>query len=308
MTEPAAHTAPPATAPIGLAALAALVGVTALWGFNFAIVKIGLETLPPLTFVFARFTLIAIILAPFLHWPDRRQWRHLLPLSVTLGVAHFGIMFTAMQHIDAATAAIAVQLQVPFAALLAAVFFRDMYGWRRTLGTVVAFAGIVVIAGEPRFEGGFGPLLLVILAACIWAFSNIQVKWLGEGITVWRLNGWVALLALPQLLALAWLTEGNPFPVLLDAGWVGWGAVLYQSIGVTVIGYGIWYTLMRRHAVNQIMPLTLLVPVFGVLSGIIVLGETLTLPTLIGGAATVAGVAIIVIRRPQLVSPKAGRV
>ncbi|MEX1109817.1 MAG: DMT family transporter [Dongiaceae bacterium] len=293
---------------ISLGALAAVIAVTALWGFNFAVVKIGLTALPPLTFVFMRFTLIAIMLAPFLRWPDKRTWKHLLPLSVTLGVMHFSIMFAAMRHIDVATAAIAVQLQVPFAALLAAVFFRDMFGWRRTLGTFVAFAGIVIIAGEPRFEGGLGPLLLVILAACIWAFSNIQVKWLGDGISVWRLNGWIAMLATPQLLALTWFVEGNPFPVLLEAGWAGWGAVLYQSIGVTVIGYGIWYTLMRRHSVNQIMPLTLLVPVFGVLSGVLILGEVLTLPTLIGGAATVAGVAIIVIRRPQLVSPRAGRV
>jgi len=303
MTAPAL----PEEHPVGALGLLLLVGVTAVWGANFAIVKIGLVELPPLTFVLARFVLIAVVLAPFLRLPGRR-WRQLLALSVTLGILHFGIMFTAMQHIDAATAAIAVQLQVPFAALLAWLFFRDRFGWRRTLGTLVAFAGIVVIAGEPRFEGGLGPLLLVILAACIWSFTNIQVKWLGPNINVFQLNGWLAVMTVPQLFALAWIMEGNPIPAYLGASWVGWSAMLYQAVGVTVIGYGYWYTMMRRHAVNQVMPLTLLVPVFGVLSGVLMLDEHLSLPTLIGGLLTVAGVAIIVIRRPRLLSVRTGQI
>jgi O-acetylserine/cysteine efflux transporter len=302
--DPPAATAPK---PVGPVDLALLVLVTALWGGNFAVVKLGLVELPPLTFVLARFALIALCLAPFLRWPHGKG-RQLFGLSVTLGVLHFGIMFSAMQHIDAATAAIAVQLQVPFAALLAWIFFRDRFGWRRTLGTLVAFAGVVVIAGEPRFEGGLVPLLLVILAACIWAFTNIQVKWLGPALNVFQITGWAAIFSVPQLLALAWLVEGNPLPAYLAAGWIGWSAIIYQAIGVTVLGYGFWYGMMRRHAVNQVMPLTLLVPIFGVLSGVIFLDEALTLPTVIGGLATILGVAIIVIRRPRLLSARAGRI
>ena len=292
--------------PLGAVDLLVIVGITALWGANFAVVKIGLEELHPLAFVFGRFALIALCLAPFLRWP-RGQWRNLFLLSVSLGVLHFGIMFWAMDHIDAATAAIAVQLQVPFSALLAWIFFKDRFGWRRSLGTLVAFAGVVVIAGEPRFEGGLLPLGLVILAACIWAFTNIQVKWLGE-MNVFQITGWMAILAMPQLLALTWLLDGNPFPSYLAASWIGWGAMLFQAVGVTVIGYGFWYGMMRRHAVNQVMPLTLLVPIFGVLSGVIFLGEDLTFATVIGGIATLIGVAIIVIRRPRLLSARAGRV
>lgn len=291
---------------LGIVDLLLLIGVTALWGGNFAVVKWGLEELPPLAFVCGRFAMISLALAPFLRWP-RGKWVPLILLSFSLGVLHFGIMFSAMDHIDAATAAIAIQLQVPFAALLAWIFFRDRFGWRRSLGTFVAFIGVVIIAGEPRFEGGLLPLAMVILAACIWSFTNIQVKWLGE-MSVFQITGWMAILALPQIFALAWIVEGNPVDAYLEASWIGWGAALFQAIGVTVLGYGIWYGMMRRHSVNQIMPLTLLVPVFGVASGVLFLGEHLTLPTTIGGLATIAGVAIIVIRRPRLVSPRVGRV
>ena len=292
--------------PLGIVDLLIVVAVCAVWGVNFVVVKVGLEELHPLAFVFGRFALIAVCLAPFLRLP-RGHWKQLILLSISLGVLHFGTMFWAMDHIDAATAAIAVQLQVPFSALLAWIFFKDRFGWRRSLGTLVAFAGVVVIAGEPRFDGGLLPLAMVILAACIWAFTNIQVKWLGQ-MNVFQITGWMAILAMPQLFVLTWILDGNPIPQYLDASWIGWGAMLFQAVGVTVLGYGFWYGLMRRHSVNQVMPLTLLVPIFGVLSGVIFLDEHLTFPTVIGGVATLIGVAIIVIRRPRLLSARAGRV
>ena len=63
-----------------------------------------------------------------------------------------------------------------FAALLAAFFFNETLGWRRMLGMAIAFAGVVIIAGEPRFDGNLWPLLTVIGAACIWSFCNVQIK------------------------------------------------------------------------------------------------------------------------------------
>jgi O-acetylserine/cysteine efflux transporter len=77
---------------------------------------------------------------------------------------------------------------------------------------------------------------------------------------------------------------------------------------VVIVGYGTWYWLLRRYGVNQVMAFTLLVPIFGVLSGVMVLGETLTGPLVAGGILTVIGVGIIVLRRPRLVEPDAERV
>src|SRR3546814_258698 len=84
-------------------------------------------------------------------------------------------------------------------------------------------------------------------------------------------------------------------------------AVVYQAVVVVVIGYGYWYWLMRRYQINQIMPATLLVPPFGVLSGVILLGETLTLSLIAGGIMTIIGVAIIILRRPRTTAPEAER-
>jgi O-acetylserine/cysteine efflux transporter len=279
---------------------AAVLAVMVVWGLNFPVVKLGLAVMPPFTFVMVRFLAVAVMLAPFVKWP-RRPWR-LLGLSVTLGVAHFSLMFSGMQRIDAATASIAVQLQVPFAALLAAWFFKDKLGWRRLAGMAIAFAGVGLIAGEPRFQGGLGPLLLVLAAACVWAFANIQIKALGEEIDIWSLNGWVAIMAAPQLFVVALATEGNPLKTVDWTSLAAWGVLAFQVFLVVIFGYGVWYSMMRRFSVNQVMPFTLLVPVFGVLSSVMLLDEPLTLSMFIGGVATLFGVGVCVLRRPRVIA------
>jgi O-acetylserine/cysteine efflux transporter len=282
----------------------ALVLVAAVWGANFVVMKRGLQEVPPVAFVALRLGAVALVLLPF----ARLRRQHFLPIlaiSFTLGTLHFSLSFLGLKGLDAATAAISVQLQVPFAALLAAYFFNEVLGWRRLLGMAIAFAGVVIIAGEPRFDGNLWPLVTIIGAACIWSFCNVQFKWLGEEVDVPTLNAWVGLLALPQLALVSWLTEDGQIPAILGAGWEVWASVAYQALLVTTFGYAVWYTMMRRFPINQVMPFTLLVPFFGVASGVLVLGDALTVPMLLGGAATILGVAIVVIRRPRVIAPAA---
>ena len=287
--------------------IGALLAVTVVWGFNFAVVKTGLSIMPPIAFVALRFAVVGVMLLPWLRWPQRR-FPDLMLLSVILGVIHFSLMFTGMRGLDVATASIAIQLQVPFAAILAAIFFKETLHWRRITGMAIAFAGVVLIAGEPRLAGNLLPLFLVIAAACTWASANIQIKRIGDDIDVLALNGWVALLAAPQLALLSWTTETGQLAAIAAADWRLWASVAFQALLVTIFGYSVWYRLMRRFSVNQVMPFTLLGPLFGVLSGVIFFRDRLTLLMLIGGLCTIVGVAIITIRRPRVIAPstKAG--
>jgi len=287
--------------------LAGLVLVAPVWGVNFAVGKAGVLIMPPIAFVSLRFLAVALVLLPFLHWPPPR-WRDLLLLSVVLGSVHFSLMFTGLAGIDISTASIAIQLQVPFAAMLAAYFFSERLGWRRLSGMAIAFAGVVLIAGEPRLGGNLVPLFLVIAAACVWAFANILIKRLGDDVGVWPLNGWIALLAVPQTALLSFLTEDNQIAAIIAGGWELAAWIAYQAVLVTVFGYGVWYSCMRRYSVNQVMPFTLLVPLFGVLSGVVFFDDKLTWPMVVGGVGTILGVAIIIIRRPRVLAPstKAG--
>ncbi|EKE76015.1 DMT family transporter [Oceanibaculum indicum] len=285
--------------------IALIIFVMAVWGANFGVSKLGLQELPPLLLVGLRFALTALFLVPFTRLP-RDKMLPVLLLSTTLGLLHFALMFTGLQKVDASTAAIAVQIQVPFSALLAAIFFKDKLGWRRALGMALAIAGVVLLAGEPQTSSNILYLGMILTASMIWAVSAIQMKQLSDLDTL-TLNGWMGLFAAPQLLVGSWLLEDGQTEAIANAGWQGWGAVAFMAVAVTIIGYGIWMQMLRRYQVNQVMPFTLLAPMFGVLAGVIMLGESLSLLKLAGGALTILGVAIITVRRPQQAQPVAPR-
>ncbi|HJT13105.1 MAG TPA: EamA family transporter [Dongiaceae bacterium] len=283
--------------------LAMMVMVQILWGANFAVAKFGLDDFSPIFFVALRFSLVAVLLVFVVGLPRRDKLLRLLPLSVTMGVMHFTLMFLGMSRLDAATSSIAVQLQTPFAAIMAAFFFGETLGWRRIVGMITAFAGVMLIAGEPRFADDPWPLLSVIAAAAAWAIGNIQVKALGDEIDAVTLNGWIAILAAPQLLIASWLIEGPQWQQIPEASLVGWGALLFQAVVIAIFTYWIWYNMMRRYPVNQVMPFTMLMPLIGVAAGAIMRGEPITWQMIVGGLATIAGVGIIVLRRPAVAAP-----
>jgi len=271
----------------------AAVAVNLAWGLNFAVTKLGLGEMPPMLLVALRYGLTAVLLAPWLRWPTGQFWP-VAAISFTLGFMHFSLMFTGLSGVDASVAAIAVQIQVPFSALLAFLFFRDAIGWRKAAGGGLAIGGIVLIAGAPNEAPDPFYLSLTILAALMWAISAIQVKRLGS-IDTLTLNAWIALLAAPQLLLGSALIEGERWGEVAEAGFWGWASIVYMAVAVTVFGYGLWYRLIQRYPVTTIMPLSLLAPTFGVAAGIVILDEPATLEKFIGGALTLAGVAIVIL-------------
>ena len=282
--------------------IALTVFVILIWGFNFVVAKTGLEVFPPLFMMALRFGFVALVLVWFAPRP-RGMWKDIAILSVTMGSLHFSLMFVGLTNVAASIASIAIQLQVPIAAILAAILFKDYFGWRRGLGMALAFVGIIIVGGAPTVRTDLVYLLLVIGASAVWAVGNIQVKRL-KRIDGRALNAWISLLAAPQLLLASLVLEEGQIAALTNAGWLEWGAIAYMSIIVTVIGYGIWYFMIDKYSTNQTMPFTLLVPFVGVLSGVTVLGEPMSWTIAIGGAATLGGVAIIVLRRPKLGGPE----
>ncbi|MBL8670112.1 MAG: EamA family transporter [Alphaproteobacteria bacterium] len=283
--------------------LLVMVFVMLLWGFNFGFAKWGLQEIPPILLMAMRFALTGLMLVPFVPLP-RGRWLAILGVSVTLGCLHFPLMFTGLRDLDTATTSIAAQLQVPFSAILAWLAFRDRLRWRRLCGMALAFGGVVVIAGEPRVAGGLGSLLMIVGAAFFWALSTVQIKRIGD-IDGLQLAGWMSLLAAPQLLAISLVLETGHVAAVAEAGWRTAVSLAYMTVVITALSYKLWYKLLQRYAVNQVMPFTLLVPVFGIVSGIAMLGESLSWTQVAGSAIVLAGVAIIVIRKPEVLEPRA---
>lgn len=266
--------------------------VVTLWGLNFIAVKVAVQTIPPFLLTAIRFALVAAVLAPLFR-PGRHQWKGIIGIAVVLGVGHFGLMFVGVSGMDAASAAIITQLGVPFSALVAWVAFGEKLGLGRTIGLILAFSGVALLAGEPSLPSLL-PVLILVAAMVAWAVSNVQVKRLGD-INPLALNGWMAVFAAPMLLTLSLTLESGhaQLPARLLADWKPLAGLAYTVIGSSLVAYTLWYGLLARHAMNRVVPVTLLGPVVAVAGGVLVLGETLTWQKLVGGAITILGVAVV---------------
>lgn len=274
--------------------------VMALWGTNFAVSRYTLGEFSPMLLMALRYLVVAVLLLPFVKVP-RGQMRQIFFYSIVLGGVHFPLMLHGMLGAEASTASIVIQLQVPFASLMAAYFFKDALGWRRGVGMGIAFTGVALIAS--RGGGGASDPLhlgLIVLAAGAFAFSNIQVKWMGA-VDAFQLNAYMALFAVPQLAFYSLLLEDGQMEQVMNASLGGWLGFAYMVVMSTIIAYAIWQPMVKQYDVNQTIPFLMLVPVFGVASGVLWLGEAMSWALVVGGGLVIAGVGIILIRRPKIV-------
>lgn len=268
----------------------AAVFLASLWGMGFVLAKAGLGQFPPIFLLALRFSIAALVLVWFAPLP-RKEMPRILLISLIAGALSYSLTFIALKQIDASLGTILIQLEAPLAALLALIFLKEKITWLRGLGILIAFAGVVVIAGQPRFEGNLMPILLVIGGGVTWASGQVLAKTVSH-IGGFRLMAWIAVLVTPQLFAASFLLEDSHLAVVRAADWRGWLIVLYLGLGMTALGYTIWYRLMQHYSVNHVSPFLLLIPVVGVIGSMVLLGERPTLTTLIGGAVVLAGVAL----------------
>lgn len=270
--------------------------VMTIWGFNFVVIKVGVDALPPFLLTTMRFALVAALVVPFFRL-QRAEAKWILLLSVTFGTLHFAMLFHGLRGVDGATGAILMQLGVPFSTLLAAVFLKDRLGVWRITGLVMAFAGAAVLAGEPQLPA-LGSFLILVEAAFAWAVSNIIIHKV-KAMPPLGVTGWVSLFSVPQVALWSWLFEDGQWAAVQEASWVAWGALLYVALAASIVAYSLWYYLLGKHPVNVVVPLNLLAPVIGVVAAVLILGEALTWQKVGGGCLTILGVGVIIFRQSR---------
>jgi O-acetylserine/cysteine efflux transporter len=267
-----------------------------LWGLNFAVAKLALAEFPPILLSALRFTLVALILLPFVQRP--KHIRPIIELALTLGLLQFPMVFFGLTRLDASTAAIVLQLQVPLGVIMAAILLGEKLSWRHGLGMVIAFAGVALIAGAPRLEANRVGLVFLLIAATAWGYSTVQLKKLGP-IDPFVLNGWLGLFVAIELSVVSLAIEGSPVGPITAATWRGWSGLLYTGLISTIAAFGLWAKLVVRYSVSQTLPFMLTVPLFAIVGGIVLNGDKMTADIIAGGILTLAGVGLIVVRWPR---------
>ncbi|HUH61258.1 MAG TPA: EamA family transporter [Candidimonas sp.] len=278
--------------------LAALVVIVA-WGLNFVVIKQGLSEIPPLLLGALRFILVAVPAVFFVKRPDL-PWRIIVLYGLTISVGQFSFLFTAMYvGMPAGLASLVLQSQAFFTILIAAVFLRERVHPQQMLGMSVAIAGLVLVGqGTGSAAVPLIGLALTLMAALSWASGNIVIKGAGK-IDMVGLVIWGALVPPLPFLALSWIFEGPQLmkDSLANISYVGILAVFYLAVVATVIGYVLWGRLLSRHPASKVAPLSLLVPVIGLVSSAWFLGELLSIVQWLGGVVVLFGLVLNVFGR-----------
>ena len=268
-------------------AFGVLIGL--IWGSNFVIAKMALEHIPPIFFTVARFSLLALLLAPWLRI-RRGAMGQILAIALIGGAAHFALIFLGIGLAgDIAPIAIAAQLNVPFATLLSVIFLGEVLGFWRAFAVGAAFAGVMLLGFDPAVFEFLDALLLVAASAFTQAIGFVLMRRI-KGIGVFEMQGWMALISAVALAALTVMVEEEQIASMIASGWTGISAVIYNAVAVSLIGHGGMYYLVQRYPVTRVAPLWLMAPVWGSVGGVLFLGDTLTVTMVVGGIVTLAGV------------------
>ncbi len=271
--------------------LAVLVPV--IWGMGFVVAKAAMEHFPPILLMALRFSVTALVLVWWFR-PPKGILMDLFWIAMVSAALQYSLTFTGLKEIDASTAALLVQLEVPFGVLMGYLVFHDRITTWQVIGMVLAFAGTTLIVGEPSLANSMFHMMLVIAGAFTWSVGQVMLKRLGV-VGGFTLITWVAVLATPQLFIASFVIETGQWEAIRTAYWGVWMAVVYLGIIMTALGYAMWYHLLGKYPVGHVMPFLLLLPVAAVAGGVLFLDEILTTTILIGGVLSLSGVAIITI-------------
>lgn len=273
--------------------IALAVLITAVWGVNFVVIEIGLGHFPPLLFSALRFLAAALPAVFLVGWPTV-AWKWIVGVGLVLGVGKFGILFMGMdQGMPAGLSSLVLQVQAVFTALFAALALSERPGRARLVGMSVALAGIGVAAVD---EGASGPVLgfvLVVVAAACWGVSNVLTRRAAPRDSL-SFMVWVSAVPVLPLLGLSLLFEGwdRDAAALAALDWSGVAIILFIAWVSTVFGFGAWGFLLRHYPASSVAPFTLLVPVFGMTSAALLLGEDVSPLRWCAALLLVGGVAI----------------
>lgn len=283
--------APRQTGPAALPSLHLLLalGVMAVWGTNFVVIKLALAHLPPLTLAALRFAFAFLPLALFIKRPAV-SWTNLATYGVLIGAGQFGLLFTAMRaDITPGLASLVVQIQVFFTIGLSMRLTGERIAPYQIAALLLAVGGLATIALHT--DGSATPLGLALVVG--WALGNMTSRAAGA-VNMLAYVVWSSAFAVPPLVGLALLTEGWPAisTGLQQATTATWAAVAWQAVGNTMFGYGAWGWLLGRHPAASVAPLALLVPVFGLGASALLMGEPLPGWKLAAFALVMAGLTL----------------
>ena len=274
-----------------------LFAVCLVWAFNNVLSKIIVTdwAIPPLFYVTLRFSVVAILMLPWLLPMPRPAWR-IVAIALLLGGGSFALLFTGLRTTSPSAAAIILQLGVPFTVLLSILMLGERIHWRRGLGIALTLAGVVIVSWSPDGVMLSSGLWLVAASAFAGAAGAVLMKQV-VGVKPFRFQAWVGLISATVLGLMSFALENGQWTAAGNIGWPFVGAIVFTALIVSIGAHSIYYHLIGRYEANLIAPLTLMTPLGTIALGVLITHDRFDLRMGIGGALALVGVLIVAMRR-----------
>ncbi len=271
--------------------------VVVIWGANFVVIDAGQADVPPLLFLALRF-LVVCVPAVFFLKPPGIGWRQLLLVGGFLSLGQFTLLYLALAlGMPPGLASLLLQTQVMFSLAVAALALRERPTRRQVLGVALGMVGLAIVITAHTQAAPLLPLIVTLGSALSWAIGNVLAR-RAQASSGLSLVVWSGLVVPLPAVALSLVVDSPPvvWEALTSLSWVAIGSTVYTAVFASLIGYGIWNSLLARYPTSAVVPFTLLVPVVGILAAWLVQGEVPAVAELVGGAVMLAGLAAAVLQ------------
>lgn len=271
--------------------------VVIVWGLNFLFVKLSLDEFSPLFLCALRFILASVPAIFFIKPPTGVPFRLVVWYGMITFAMQFSFLFMGMYAgMSPGMASIVIQVQVFFSLFFAMIFLDERPKVWEIAGALVSFSGIALIAMNFEKTNSLVGFIFILAAAASWGAGTLITKKIKNKTdrNMFALVIWGSLVAVVPMFVLSLIVEGpqSMIDTYHHVTWVGSSSLLYTVYGSTLVGYGVWNWLLSRYPVGVIVPFTLLVPIVGVLSSILILGEPFETWKLLAGLLVVGGLCI----------------
>jgi len=270
--------------------------VPCVLGFGFVIAKPAMESFPPILLNGLRWSLSGILMFYFFPFP-KNFIKQMFIISFIGCTVQYSLSFYGLRILDGASATLFVQAEIPFGILIAYFLLGEKVPLKNIIGLIIAFIGIAILSGNPNLEGKLIGVILILSGAFLWSLAQVFAKDVSEKIGGLRLTAWLGIFSGPQCIIASYFIEGNTLDYIFKATSEAWIIVIYLAVGMNVIGYSCWYSVLSRNPVNNVMSVLLLFPITGLLTSIFILNETPNTYAYFGGAIIISGVAMILINK-----------
>ncbi|WP_288251786.1 EamA family transporter [uncultured Hydrogenophaga sp.] len=278
--------------------------VVVIWGLNFVVMKLGLQSISPMLLGALRFAAASL---PFLLFvrPPALPWRFIAGYGLVQGLGQFGFLFLGLKlGMTAGMASVVMQTQAFFTLMLAVPLLGERVRANQWLGLGVALAGLLMIAsahGEGPGQMTLAGFVLTLSAAAMWALSNIVARRASQlaRYEPFPFVVWSSVFPILPFALIALATDGaaSVQQQLAGMGVGAWFAVLYLALGATLLAYSLWTRLLQRHAATRVTPFSLLVPVVGLWAAWAAFGEEPLPLQWVGTVAVLCGLVVNQLRR-----------